>query len=734
MAHGKQASTEPPAANPVASDAARVAPATGAPAAVAVLAVALFVAPAIGVAGEHMLQDTLKSIVVSFATLAAAALLAWRLRGATQVRWHAVLWLPLLLAGWALGSMAWSHAYLAGVEAARWTIFALLLWVGLNVLDRERLPWLATGIHAGAVVASLWAALQFWVEFDFFRQGPGPASTFINRNFFAEFAVCTLPFSALLLGRVRQSAAVAAVAGGTTLTVVAILMTGTRSAIITLAVLVPVLVVGALRGRSQLAWPSWPRPVRALAALVLVGGTVGLGLVPSNNDRILQEGRGATALERAFTRTSSVSAADTSVRLRMEMWKNAASMAADRPLTGVGAGAWEVLMPLYQSGGAEVETDYYVHNEPLQLLAEYGLVGALFLAGLVAYLLRAGVRTWRSDAASDADMPWRVAALASLLALLLVSNAGFPWRMAATGALFALSLGVLLASDARAAAGERLAARAIRWPRLATPVALASIAAATVLAGALTHRAAQAEYKLVEAARLALDLARQPDREAPRWAETRAQILRLADEGIALHPHYRKITPQIADAMVSWGDWKNAIRIWESVIESRPFVVAILTNIARGYAQTGDPERAGQFLARAERIAPLAPSVLSTKVILLAGHGQDRQAAELASQAIARGRYDLDLLRFAIVLGWRTGDATLVEQAGGRMVTRYPHAKVDGHLQLADFYWRALKDEPRSLLHWRAALEAAGPQRREELLDRVPAPLRQRVQTSASSS
>ncbi len=107
---------------------------------------------------------------------------------------------------YALGSMAWSHTYLAAVEAIRWFIFSLLLWLGLNTLSRERLPLLALAVHGGAVVASLWAALQFWTSLPLFPQGPHPASTFVNRNFFAEFAVCTLPFGAVLLARSRRSA------------------------------------------------------------------------------------------------------------------------------------------------------------------------------------------------------------------------------------------------------------------------------------------------------------------------------------------------------------------------------------------------------------------------------------------------------------------------------------------------------------------------------------------------
>src|SRR5688500_1124034 len=161
---------------------------------VAIFALMMFLAPALGVPNEEMLQDTLKSIVVSFAVLGAALLFLWAQRGRRDaLRWHAVMWLPLLLMAYALGSMAWSHTYLAAVEAIRWFVFSLLLWLALNTFTRERLTWVAWGIHAGAVVASLWTALQFWVDLRLFPQGPNPASTFVNRNFFAEFVVCTLP-------------------------------------------------------------------------------------------------------------------------------------------------------------------------------------------------------------------------------------------------------------------------------------------------------------------------------------------------------------------------------------------------------------------------------------------------------------------------------------------------------------------------------------------------------------
>jgi O-antigen ligase len=151
-----------------------------------ILGLTMFFAPALGVPHEEMLQDTLKSIIVAFAAISGALLFFWRQRNRRDgLRWHGLMWLPLLLMAYALGSMVWSHTYLGGVEAIRWFVFSLLMWLGLNTLSRDRFPWLAMGVHWGAVAASLWAALQFWVDFKYFPQGPNPASTFVNRNFFA---------------------------------------------------------------------------------------------------------------------------------------------------------------------------------------------------------------------------------------------------------------------------------------------------------------------------------------------------------------------------------------------------------------------------------------------------------------------------------------------------------------------------------------------------------------------
>lgn len=701
----------------------------GGAAAAFLLTLALLLAPALGVPREEMLQDTLKSIVVAGCTLVAALLFFWQQRNRQEpLRWHALMWLPLALMAYALGSTTWSHSYLGAVEAIRWFMFALILWLGLNTLSQGRVLLLAWGIHWGSVIASLWAALQFWVDWQFFPQGPSPASTFVNRNFFAEFAVCTLPFSMLLLARGRRPAQIGLLAIRTGLVIVAILMTGTRGALIALWLqLLLVLAVLAWRLRGPLAVGAdnrWP----LFGPVLLLITVIGLGLIPSGNPVVVAEMRGNTALERGLQRTGSIADPDdASLGVRMTMWKATLRMIEARPLTGVGAGAWEVDIPLYQADGTQLETDFYAHNEFLQLVAEYGALGWLLLVGLFAYLIAAVRRTLRDRSARGrAEAPLRAVALGSLLALFIVSNVGFPWRMAATGALFAACLAVLAASDARL--GVRGPAAALRLPwRPALSRAGATVAAACLaLAIYITQQAALAEWSLVRATKIALAVSASGNPGDPRLAPARAEVVRLMRQGIAVNPHYRKLTPAVADELARWGDWTNATWIWESVARSRPNVAALLSNVASGYGNSGQWAKARLYLERAKRLQPHAPAVQTLEMVLLHQTGEAARALALARAAVLAGSSDAELLNTAFLLAWRGADYPLAARAMELRMAAAPQSRVAGYLQLGAMYAQGHAPE-RALAAFRQALALTPAEQRSALRPKIPSELWERL-------
>ena len=692
-----------------------------------ILSLLIFFAPAVGVPHEEMLQDTLKSIVVSFGALGAALLFFWQQRNRRDgLRWHALMWLPMALMVYALGSMAWAHTYLSGVEAIRWFIFSLILWLGMNTMTRDRTVLVFWGIHWGAVVASLWVALQFWVDFRYFPQGPNPASTFVNRNFFAEFASCTIAFSFLLLARARSSSQIALLSFTSAFVIVAILMTGTRGGMTAMwTQLLVVLPLIGLLYRRQLAFSQWDAGKRIIAVGVLLATVIGLGMISTGNPKLIEEnrveGKGLNALQRGFKRTAQINIGDGSLGVRFIMWKATGRIIHERPLSGVGAGSWEADIPLYQSEGSQLETDYYVHNEFLQLLAEYGLVGWIFLLLLFAYLLRAAWQTLRNTTAEgQAEAPLRAVALTGLLALFIVSNVGFPWRMASTGALFALCLAVLAASDARLGLRGYTAAMRLSWrPAFSQTAAVASMVC-LALAAYITQQAAECESKIVKATKIALTISQSGDYHNPKWDKPKAEMLRLIKEGTDINPHYRKITPMVADELAKWGDWKNATWVWESVVSSRPYVVAIMSNIARGYASMGNPEKALEYLERCKKIQPKASSVRSLEVVLLSRTGKEPLALQKAREALDANVYDYDLVNAAFVLGWRAGDFKTALRAMDLRIKDWPQQQVASYIQLGNMYTTGIQDPAKALQTFKKAMELTPESERRALLPQIP--------------
>jgi O-antigen ligase len=664
--------------------------------------------PVAGIPGEWVLQDTLKSTLLTAGLLLALA--AWWLAQRSAQRrgeaatwtWHGVLALPLVLMVCALLAMGWSHTYLAGVEAARWAVLGLTLWVALQTLGTGNAMRLVWAIHWGAVGACLWTAGQFWGDLVWFPQAAAPASTFVNRNFFAEYLVCTLPFSLLALSQVATPKWRAVVAFSVAFNLVALMMTGTRSALTALVVMTIPLAVGLWRYRSALAWGQWGAASRALVALVLLSGVVGLGSLPTRNAALLQEGQATTALGRSWARAASMTQTKEytagSFSLRAAFWKSTARMWLDRPWIGVGAGAWEVYIALYQGPSADEEPDYYAHNEYLQLLAEYGLpVGGGVLAVLLAYLVIAARHTWRLPT-NKAWAPLRATALCSLLALLVVSLAGFPWRLAGTGMLFMLCLALLAASDCDLALPDTLGGGARPVGRTALRVAGLALLLSAVLAMAVATQAIRAEWAIVGSIHRFNHALQLRDTDPDAAHRLREEGVALVREGMALNPQYRKLLSIPAEQLASLGDWAAAADVLQHIADSRPHIANVWSNLVLARIELQQADAAQAALHELARLQPDTARVRSMELLLLSRTGREAEVAQKARDYFAHGVMDFDATLLAYSVGLKLQQWDLVEQALHLRAEHWPATAVDSYYRLGQAYVQAGKGfEDRAL-------------------------------------
>ncbi len=186
---------------------------------------------------------------------------------------------------------------------------------------------------------------------------------------------------------------------------------------------------------------SWPRRLGVLAILLLLG-VLGLTLLPELAGRIAakaaQIGRGEI---------------DAALTGRLDGWVVALRMLLDHPWTGVGHGAFRAefiptkLALLEQGWNFFPEQTYVVfanvHNEFLEVAAEWGLPGLLALGWAVWRLLSV---LGRPTATPDrrGELAW-----AGVVALLVLCLFWFPWRVALVAYPFLLFLSWILAAGRR---------------------------------------------------------------------------------------------------------------------------------------------------------------------------------------------------------------------------------------------------------------------------------------------
>jgi tetratricopeptide (TPR) repeat protein len=408
------------------------------------------------------------------------------------------------------------------------------------------------------------------------------------------------------------------------------------------------------------------------------------------------------------------------------MWMATARMLLDHPWAGVGAGAWEVQIPLHQRQYTVLETDYYAHNEYLQLLSEYGVVvGGGVLAFLLAYLLHAAIQLLkiqdRESPNAPADAPLRAIILLSFLCLLIVSAAGFPWHLASCGALLAVGLGALAASDVRL---PEAATQAMVRPLSVRPVAKAlpiMTAGLLLVASVITQLAWQAESNIVHAIHLGTFLGQTLPPPAEPEAQRSAEMLASLRLGVAIHPHYRKFIAIAAEQLSASGDYANAAWALEPVVASRPHVAGLWAGLAYNYAHLGQHDKASTAFAQVKRLKPDAPSTVTLQATLLSLAGKNDEARQVIQTALNARRFDFDLLQTGYALGLKMQDRDLAIQSLTLFNQTWPQHAADTYLRIGRVYAELQEpDDAKALEAFRRGLAAVPVREKSNYVQQLP--------------
>jgi O-antigen ligase len=326
---------------------------------------------------------------------------------------------------------------------------ALLLVGATRMVRRVPLEWLVSQLMGLAVALAVVGIVQraffdpasplvygFWQP----RDGGNPFGPFVNRNHFAGWMVMVLPIVAMyavgVLGEARRPAArsvgawlrwlttvdgnrVLLLAVATLVMGAALVITGSRSGIASLAVAVAVMLSFVVR--------EVPQRRHRIAAIFYAGLLLGGAVAWAGSDMVVA--RFADAPD-AFGE-------------RLEAWRNTLAIVRDFPLFGVGLGAYGRAMLVYQTGDRRLMYAQ-AHNDYLQLVAEGGLLLMVPVILILATIVRAIRR--RLQASEDDPLTFwiRRGAVAGLVGIAAQSLVEFSLQMPGNAVLFVILLAIAM--------------------------------------------------------------------------------------------------------------------------------------------------------------------------------------------------------------------------------------------------------------------------------------------------
>ena len=310
---------------------------------------------------------------------------------------------------WGALSLAWSDNVNGGMQAVVIALACLILAFHLKSCGEARLyRAMAIAIAAGIPLA---LATNLWLPRAAF-------SGYGNSGYVAEAFVAALPFLWVLWCGGGGPAKLGAVGAGALALGYLALYTPSAIELLVLGVFAAIASIAAAFRRRR--WLGWA----ALAGWLLAASLVAYA------------GWDALQLTRRLL-------------LRAELWVNVAIMIAAKPFFGHGLGSYIETFPLYKEAHGDwlpwIDLAYEsyateseaAHNEPLQLLAELGLVGLAGFVALVATILRGSAKRLAAD-------PVAAAGGAAFLAVLICGLVEYPFQRCATLVLAVIGWGFAL--------------------------------------------------------------------------------------------------------------------------------------------------------------------------------------------------------------------------------------------------------------------------------------------------
>jgi O-antigen ligase len=367
---------------------------------------------------------------------------------------------------------------------------------------------------------------------------------------------------------------------------------------------------------------GWPRmALAALMALTLL--FIGFKLLPQQK-----------SIWRTFAKdaqTDQLVFKDLALGDRAYLWKASLGVIRDAPAFGTGPGSWRWFQTKYSDPVVQESVDY-AHQDVLQLIAEYGIVGLLLVAAAFGCFYWHATVLLRHSKSSE-QHAFALGAVLAVTMILLHSWIDFNMHIPANALLLIALMGFTVAMDDGAERFPRVPLK--QWPRFALAV---SLLAACGLAAWIVPRTCLAYYLFSRGTDSKVVL--HWDNALARYAEaieldpkfpepfgktgdiymSKARLLRAKQPGereslvrkavafykesLALNPRQTRTWLRLADAHEFLEQNDQALSAYQIALTLDPNSALALSRLGRFYRNIGEEERAIETFQKAQKLFP----------------------------------------------------------------------------------------------------------------------------------
>jgi len=308
------------------------------------------------------------------------------------------LYLPIVgFIVWNILSLIWvSDTYLAIIMLGQFITTTLIYIIIINIFKNDfQIEKITTYLIISMMVVSIIGLIQyyfplneFWINF--YWQVASPGATFGNKNMASHFIVMVLPLTLIRLFSANRYTSITGYSTASLVGFMFLIHASAKQAY--LAVLIQLFILMLV-----LILDYWKNKDQSLVKVIkfkIYKGIVSIFILSVLFFISSYGAEGWNDKNSVSTVVKNISINNSSATARIPAWINTLEMIKEHPLIGVGVGQWQHKYPQYYDRISEdvIFNEHTrlqkLHNDYLEILANVGIIGYIFLIALLILIIQ----------------------------------------------------------------------------------------------------------------------------------------------------------------------------------------------------------------------------------------------------------------------------------------------------------------------------------------------------------